>query len=94
MKRQERDELLRKANEQQLNLLSVMAKSDAHASKCAKLGLTFEEEYPEEFQEYCSAREKYNSNQERIAELESACIEEEEYAQFDDERMRFEEKED
>lgn len=93
MKRQERDELLRKANEQQLNLLSVMAKSDAHASKCAKLGLVFADEYPEEYAEYCSAREKYNANQERIAELENACIEEEEHVPFNDERMRFEEKE-
>ena len=93
MKRQERDELLRKANEQQLNLLSVMAKSDAHASKCAKLGLTFSEEYKEEYAEYCSAREKYNANQERIAELESACIEEEEHVPFTEERVQFEEKE-
>ena len=85
MKREERDELLRKANEQQLHLLSVMAKSDAHASKCAKLGLTFSEEYPEEYAEYCSAREQYNANQDRIAELESSCIEE-------DERVPFEEK--
>ena len=84
MKRQERDELLRKANEQQLNLLSVMAKSDAHASKCAKLGLTFADEYPEEYQEYCYAREQYNANQERIAELESACIEEEDRVPFDE----------
>ena len=93
MKRQERDELLRKANEQQLNLLSVMAKSDAHASKCAKLGLVFSDEYPEEYDEYCSAREKYNANQERIAEIESACIEEEERVPFDEDRMQFEEKE-
>ena len=93
MKRQERDELLRKANEQQLNLLSVMAKSDAHASKCAKLGLTFADEYPEEYAEYCSARERYNANQERIAELESVCIDEEEHMPFDEERMQFEEKE-
>lgn len=93
MKRQERDELLRKANEQQINLLSVMAKSDAHASKCAKLGLTFSEEYQEEYAEYCSAREQYNANQELIAELESACIEEEERAPFDEERMQFEENE-
>ena len=85
MKRQERDELLRQANEQQLNLLSVMAKSDAHASKCAKLGLVFADEYPDEYEEYCSAREQYNANQERIAELESACIEEEECVTFENE---------
>ena len=77
MKRQERDELLRQANEQQLNLLSVMAKSDAHASKCAKLGWVFANEYQEEYAEYCSARERYNANQERIAELENVEIDEE-----------------
>ena len=90
MKREERDELIRQANEQQLNLLSVMAKSDAHASKCAKLGLAFVDEYPEEYQEYCSAREQYNANQERIAELESACIEEDERIQFEEERLLIE----
>ena len=84
MKRDERDELLRQANEQQLNLLSVMAKSDAHASKCAKLGLVFSDEYPEEYAEYCSSREQYNANQDRIAELESACIEEDESVPFDE----------
>ena len=77
MKIEERNELLRKANEQLLHLLSVMGKSDTHASKCSKLGLTFAEEYPVEYAEYCSAREQYNANEERIAELESACIEEE-----------------
>ena len=85
MKRQERDELLRQANEQQLNLLSVMAKSDAHASKCAKLGLVFADEYPDEYEEYCSAREQYNANQERIAELEDAYIDEEERMTFENE---------
>ena len=90
MKREERDELLRQANEQQLNLLSVMAKSDAHASKCAKLGLSFADEYQEEYQEYCSAREQYNANQERIAELESACIEEDERIPFEEERLLIE----
>ena len=84
MKRDERDDLLRQANEQQLNLLSVMAKSDAHASKCAKLGLVFADEYPDEYEEYCSAREQYNANQERIAELESACIEEDVRVPFEE----------
>lgn len=82
MKREERDELLLKANEQQLELLSVMSKSDAHASKCAKLGLIFADEYPEEYEEYCSAREQYNTNQERIAELENARIEEDDRVPF------------
>ena len=80
----EKDELLRQIQEQQTVLLAIMAKSDAHASKCAKLNLTFSEEYPEEYAEYCSARERYNANQERISELESACIEEEERVHFDE----------
>ena len=45
----EKDELLRQIQEQQTELLATMAKSDAHASKCAKLSLTFAEEYPEEY---------------------------------------------
>lgn len=84
MTQNEKDELLRQINEQQTELLATMAKSDAHASKCAKLNLTFSEEYPEEYAEYCSAREKYNANQERIAELEAACIEDEERVPFDE----------
>ena len=90
MKRDERDELLRQANEQQLNLLSVMVKSDAHASKCAKLGLVFADEYPDEYDEYCSAREQYNANQERITELENTRIEEAERIPFEDERFHVE----
>ena len=90
MKRDERDELLRQANEQQLNLLSVMVKSDAHASKCAKLGLVFADEYPDEYDEYCSAREQYNANQERITELENTRIEEAERIPFEDELFHVE----
>ena len=81
----EKDELLRQIQEQQTELLATMAKSDAHASKCAKLNLTFSEEYPEEYAEYCSAREKYNANKERIAELEDAYIDEEERMTFENE---------
>ena len=83
MKREEKDELLRQINEQQLNLLSIMAKSDAHASKCAKLSLTFADEYPDEYKEYCSARIQYNANQERIIELENTLIDEEHHVIFD-----------
>ena len=70
--------MLRQIQEQQTELLSIMAKSDAQASKCAKLGLVFSDEYPDEYEEYCSAREQYNVNEERIESLESACIDEEE----------------
>ena len=85
MKREEKNELLRQINEQQLNLLSIMAKSDAHASKCAKLSLIFADEYPDEYKEYCSARIQYNVNQERIIELENTFIDEDPNVIFDNE---------
>ena len=44
-----------------------MAKSDAHASKCVKLGLIFADEYPDEFCEYKSARAEYVANEQAIA---------------------------
>ena len=72
----EKDELLRQIQEQQTELLATMAKSDAHASKCAKLNLTFSEEYPEEYQEYCSARERYNANQVYMANVEQTTVDE------------------
>ena len=59
-----------------------MSKSDAHASKCSKLNISFKDEYPTEYDEYVAAREQYNTNQERIAELESACIEEDDRVPF------------
>ena len=76
MTQNEKDELLRQINEQQTELLATMAKSDAHASKCAKLNLTFSEEYPEEYAEYCSARERYNLNQEYMQSIQNAQVEE------------------
>ena len=76
MTQNEKDELLRQINEQQTELLATMAKSDAHASKCAKLNLTFSEEYPEEYAEYCSARERYNANQAYMVTISETPIEE------------------
>lgn len=68
--------MLRQIQEQQTELLATMAKSDAHASKCAKLNLTFAEEYPEEYQEYCNAREQYNTNQAYMANVEQTAVDE------------------
>ena len=76
MTQNEKDELLRQIQEQQTELLATMAKSDAHASKCAKLNLTFSEEYPEEYAEYCSARERYNANQAYMASVEQTTVDE------------------
>lgn len=77
MTREEKDEIIRSVNEKQLKLLSVMKKSDAHASKCSKLGLVFSEEYPEEYQEYVSAREEYNLNEGYLLQLNLLSVEEE-----------------
>lgn len=61
--------------ERLLNLASIMAKSDNHASKCAKLGLSFQKEYPTEYDEYCEARISYNKVEEELALLEEVEIE-------------------
>ena len=66
MKREEKNELLRQINEQQLNLLSIMAKSDAHASKCAKLSLAFADEYPDEYKEWKKVNGEYYYRRSRI----------------------------
>ena len=42
-------------------LQAIMAESDAYAAKCMKMGLTFREEYPEEYTAYEAAREEYNT---------------------------------
>jgi len=53
----------------QNELAYIMAKSDAHAAKCAKLGLSFADTYPEELAEYQAANAEYNSNESALAEL-------------------------
>ena len=71
----EKDELLRQLNEKQLQLASVMSQSDAHASKCIKLGLNFSETYPNDYQAYVNAREEYNINEVEIARIEAIEVE-------------------
>ena len=46
--------------ERLLALEATMAKSDAHLCKCAKLGVTFADTYPAEYEEYKAANEEYN----------------------------------
>lgn len=41
MKREEREKQLQELREAQMSLMDVMSASDAHASKCIKLGLNF-----------------------------------------------------
>ena len=63
--------------ERLLELASVMSKSDAHASKCVKLGLSYKDNYPNEYDEYTQAREDYNQLEKDLVTLESVEVEEE-----------------
>lgn len=78
MKQSEKDEKLKVLNERQLKLLSIMRESDDHAAKCMKLGLTFAKEYPEEYKAYEDARDEYNENEAKAAEIEATDVEDEE----------------
>ena len=68
---------MNKETQQQLNALEArqndlrlaMAKSDAHAAKCSKLGLSFAETYPDELEEYQAANAEFNENESIIAEV-------------------------
>ena len=71
MTNEEKSELLARLKESQLNLESVMAHSDAHASKCQKLGLSFKDKYPDDFSEYVKANEHWHANEEEIKRIEA-----------------------
>ena len=60
----------------QIVLANIMASSDAHASKCIKLGLSFAETYPEDYTAYEAAREEYNDNEVTLAELRETLAKE------------------
>ena len=77
MTRAEKEDRIARIQEQLLELASVMSKSDAHASKCVKLGLSYKDTYPNEYKEYTQAREDYNSLENEIISLESVEVEEE-----------------
>ena len=73
----EKEERLTRIQEKLLELASIMSKSDAHASKCVKLGLSYKDTYPNEYDEYVKAREDYNSLENEIIALENVEVEEE-----------------
>ena len=77
MTRAEKEERIARIQEQLLELASIMSKSDAHASKCTKLGISFKDTYPNEYDEYVKAREDYNDLENEIIALESVEDEEE-----------------
>lgn len=53
----------------QLELRATMQKSDEHALKCSKSGLSFKETYPDDWTSYEAAREEYNTNEVTLANL-------------------------
>lgn len=61
MTREEKQSALQRIAERKMALQATMVESDAHAAKCMKMGLTFREEYPEEYVSYEAAREEYNT---------------------------------
>ena len=73
----EKEERKARIQEQLLELASIMSKSDAHASKCVKLGLSYKDNYPNEYNEYTKAREDYNKLEKDLTALESVEVEEE-----------------
>ena len=77
MTRAEKEERLTRIQEKLLELASIMSKSDAHASKCVKLGLSYKDTYPDEYDEYTQVREDYNNLENEIIALESVEVEEE-----------------
>ena len=77
MTRAEKEERKARIQERLLELASIMSKSDAHASKCVKLGLSYKDTYPNEYNEYTKAREDYNQLEKDLAALESVEVEEE-----------------
>ena len=77
MTRAEKEERMTRIQERLLELASIMCKSDAHASKCVKLGASYKNMYPEEYKEYTQAREDYNNLENEIIALESVEVEEE-----------------
>ena len=77
MTRAEKEERMARIQERLLELASIMSKSDAHASKCVKLGASFKNMYPDEYNEYTQAREDYNQLEKDLAALDSVEVEEE-----------------
>ncbi len=63
-------EELKQLQARKVALLTVMASSDAHAAKCAKLGKKFQTQYPEEYAEYTAANDEYQSVERSISDLE------------------------
>lgn len=53
----------------QIVLSNIIASSDAHAVKCAKLGLDFGKTYPDDLKAYKQAIKEFNENEVELANL-------------------------
>lgn len=72
----ETQERINALESRQLELRALMAKSDAHASKCVKMGTKFSTQYPEEAAAYRAANAEYNENEAALQDLYSQRDEE------------------
>lgn len=73
----ETQERINALESRQLELRALMAKSDAHASKCVKMGTKFSTQYPEEAAAYKAANTEYNENEATLEELYAQRAQEE-----------------
>lgn len=69
-------EELRVLESRQLELQAIMASSDAHASKCAKMGLKYKTQYPDDYAAYEAAWKEYNANETTLETLRQEAAEE------------------
>lgn len=65
-----KQEELKQLQTRKVALIAIMASSDAHAAKCAKLGKEFQTQYPEDYAAYVAANEEYQTVEQRINALE------------------------
>jgi conjugal transfer/entry exclusion protein len=63
-------EELKQKQARMVELRTIMASSDAHAAKCAKLDKKFQTQYPEDYAAYVAANEEYQAVEQRVKELE------------------------
>ncbi len=83
MTREEKTQQLQHLKEQLEEQRVKMVASDGKAAKCSKMGLSFEDKYPDDYAEYVAANESYNAIEAEIAELETTEAEEPEPAPAD-----------
>lgn len=54
-----------------LELAATMQNSDSHAAKCQKMGLSFQETYPSDYEAYMDANISYNATEQEIARMQA-----------------------